>query len=68
MSSETVSNPPAAAPTESKSARKKRAKAEAATAAATKGSEARAASPELDGKTNGPEDSSESSYIKEIQK
>lgn len=69
MSSDAVSNPPTAAPGESKSARKKKAKGDAATAVpalaekatsefGTNGSEAA-------GKAAGAE---ENSYIKELQK
>lgn len=73
MSSDVVSNPPTPATTESKSARKKKAKAEAAASAsavapAKSVSEHSVTSPGHEGKTNGIETSSESPYLKELQK
>jgi hypothetical protein len=72
MSSDVVSNPFTPATTESKSARKKKAKAEAAASAsaapAKSVSEHSVTSPGHEGKTNGIEASSESPYLKELQK
>lgn len=73
MSSDVVSNPFTPATTESKSARKKKAKAEAAASASAAApaksvSEHSVTSPGHEGKTNGIEASSESPYLKELQK
>jgi hypothetical protein len=71
--SEPVANPQTTASGESKSARKKKAKAEAAASAAVPstektGSEFGAGSSDPAGKANGADGSSESPYIKELQK
>lgn len=71
MSADTVANPPPAASGESKSSRKKRAKAEAASATPTlptnnkTSSELGANSSDAAGKVNGGE---ENLFIKELQK
>ncbi|OCK80174.1 hypothetical protein K432DRAFT_416868 [Lepidopterella palustris CBS 459.81] len=72
MSSDAVSNPPTAASAESKSARKKKAKAEAAASVPAlvekTTSEISTSSPGHEGKTNGIDGSPENPYIKELQK
>lgn len=70
MSADVVSNQQTAnASTESKSARKKKAKAEAAAnVVAVPTPENRSDTPSHDAKANGADGSSESPYIKELQK
>lgn len=73
MSSDVVANPQTTTAGESKSARKKKAKAEAATgtaipAAEKSSSELGTGSSDPAGKTNGAEGTSENAYIRELQK
>ena len=68
MSAEVISNPPTSAATESKSARKKKAKAEAAATTAVPQVQGRSETPSQDAKTNGVDGGSESAYIKDLQK
>lgn len=66
MSSDLGSNPQI--PTESKSARKKKAKAEVAAVPAKTTSEHGSSSPAIDAQLNGADGSSEHAYIRELQK
>lgn len=72
MSTEAIADPQTSAPAESKSSRKKKSKAEAPVNAASADSSRPVSEPSIDtpdqSKTDGVESSTDSPYVKELQK